>query len=233
VTGGRYAEAVEVFFADASHGWGASLASARAAALGAAATVDGSGEPALPPPEQVFRAFRLTPLSAVRVVILGQDPYPTPGHAEGLAFSHGGPPPLPRSLANIGKELSADAGAPPLAGGSLAGWARQGVLLLNACLTVPAGRAGGHRGLGWEAVTDAAIAAVSARTAPSVFILWGADAQAKRPIIDGSRHLVIGSAHPSPLSARQGFFGSRPFTRANAFLAHHGRGAIDWHVAGR
>ncbi len=181
----------------------------------------------LPPAPDLFAAFRLAPLDRVRVLILGQDPYPTPGDAHGLAFSVQRGLPLPRSLANIFKEMRDDIGSAPPEG-NLGGWAAQGVLLLNAVLTVEAGQAGSHRRLGWQALTDEAIQAVSARREPTVFILWGADAQAQRPLIDTGRHLVIESAHPSPLSARRGFFGSRPFSRANAFLKHRARGEIDW-----
>ncbi len=211
-------------------GWGALavVREGRAAAL--ADKVDalvGEGRSVLPAAADVFAAFRLTPLDRVRVVILGQDPYPTPGDAHGLAFSVARGTPIPRSLANIFKEMREDIGAAP-ASGNLGGWAGQGVLLLNSVLTVEAGAAGSHRRLGWQALTDAAIVAVSSREDPTVFILWGADAQAKRPFIDGTRHLVIDSAHPSPLSARRGFFGSQPFSRANAFLRERGRGEIDW-----
>jgi uracil-DNA glycosylase len=181
-----------------------------------------------------LRAFELTPLDAVRVVILGQDPYHGPGQAMGLSFAVPPGVKLPPSLANIARELSSDVGAPPIAHGDLSGWARQGVLLLNTSLTVEAGKAGSHARQGWEAITDAAISAVAARPDPSVFILWGNHAQAKAPLIaeqsGGTRHLVIASPHPSPLSAYRGFFGSRPFSRANAFLAANDRGTIDWRV---
>jgi len=185
------------------------------------------GDRVLPPPSEVFNAFQLTPPTSVRVVILGQDPYPTPGDAHGLAFSVARGSPLPRSLANVFREMREDLGIARL-DGNLSDWAAQGVLLLNAVLTVEAGQAGSHRRLGWQALTDEAIASASDRAEPSVFMLWGADAQAKRGLIDAFRHRIIESAHPSPLSARRGFFGSRPFSRANAFLAEHGRGEIDW-----
>ena len=189
-----------------------------------------AGHVVAPAPERVFAALALTPLDAVRAVILGQDPYPTPGHANGLAFSYVGPPPLPRSLVNIYKERAEDLGAAAPFDGDLTRWAEQGVLLLNTALTVREGasKAGSHLSLGWGKVTDAVIAAVSRERRRVVFLLWGAPAQAKWPLIDESRHLVIASAHPSPLSARRGFFGSRPFSRANAWLEEQGERAIDW-----
>ena len=168
-----------------------------------------------PPPADIFNALVSTPPERPKVVILGQDPYPTPGHANGLAFSYVGPPPLPRSLVNIYKERAEDLGLAAPAGGDLSAWAKQGVLLLNTALTVREGatQAGSHLKLGWRAVTDAILAAVSQQRPHVVFMLWGSPAQAKRALIDESRHLVIASAHPSPLSARRGFFGgvSRAF----------------------
>lgn len=189
-----------------------------------------AGHVVAPAPERLFAALTLTPLDGVRVVILGQDPYPTPGHANGLAFSYVGPAPLPRSLVNIGKELSDDLGVAGPPGGDLTPWAKQGVLLLNTALTVREGasKAGSHLSLGWGAVTDAIIAAVSRERAHAVFILWGNPAQTRRPLIDESRHLVLASAHPSPLSARRGFFGSKPFSQANAWLAGKGEAPIRW-----
>jgi len=195
---------------------------------------EAAGKAIYPPRGSRLRAFELTPLDTVRVVILGQDPYHGPGQAMGLCFAVPEGVRVPPSLANIYKEIEADCGVPRAAHGDLSGWARQGVLLLNTCLTVEAGKAGSHAGRGWEAITDAAVAAVAARPAPSVFILWGSHAQAKAAQIpelpDGTRHLVLKSPHPSPLSAHRGFFGSRPFSRANAFLEQHGRGAIDWRL---
>lgn len=191
-----------------------------------------SGYAIFPPPAQWFAALDATPLDQVRVVILGQDPYHGEGQAHGLAFSvaHGVRP--PPSLVNIFKELEADLGEkakPPYPlHGNLASWARQGVLLLNTALSVRLGLPGSHAGRGWERFTDAVIACVAERTEPTVFILWGRHAQAKAGFVDRSRHCVIASAHPSPLSARTGFFGSKPFSRANDFLVAHGRGAIDW-----
>jgi uracil-DNA glycosylase len=185
-----------------------------------------------PPRGQRLRALELTPLDQVRVVILGQDPYHGPGQAHGLAFSVPDGVRLPPSLANIYRELQADCGAEPPTCGNLERWARQGVLLLNNALTVEAGAAGSHAGRGWDAITDAAIAAVAARPEPSVFILWGNHARSKAgrvpELAPGGRHLVLSSAHPSPLSAHRGFFGSRPFSRANAFLQAHGRGQVTW-----
>jgi uracil-DNA glycosylase len=191
-----------------------------------------AGTTVYPPRGQRLRALELTPLEGVKVVILGQDPYHRPGQAHGLAFSV--PPGVraPPSLANIFKELRDDCGLEPPPSGDLERWARQGVLLLNSCLTVEGGCAGSHAGKGWEAITDAIVAAVAERPDPSVFILWGNHAKAKAlrlpQLANSERHLVLTSPHPSPLSAYAGFFGSKPFSRANAFLEAHGRGAIDW-----
>ncbi len=189
-----------------------------------------AGEIVAPAPERFLAALALTPLDRIRAVILGQDPYPTPGHANGLAFSYVGPPPLPRSLVNIYKERTEDLAEPAPADGDLTRWAKQGVLLLNTALTVREGasRAGSHLSLGWGLVTDAVIAAVSRQRPHAVFLLWGNPAQAKRPLIDERRHLVIASAHPSPLSARRGFFGSKPFSRANAWLDCQQEEPIAW-----
>jgi uracil-DNA glycosylase len=203
------------------------VASATAAAVDLRA---GAGAQVLPPPGDVFNALRLTPPCAVRAVILGQDPYPTPGQAHGLAFSVRAGIAIPRSLRNIFQELAADTGQRQPGSGTLEPWARSGVLLLNACLTVEAGRAGAHRGLGWESLTDQVIIHLSSASAGCVFILWGAEAQKKRPFIDESRHLVVASVHPSPLSARRGFFGSRPFSRANTWLAAKGLEPINWQL---
>lgn len=189
-----------------------------------------AGHVVAPSPERVFAALALTPLDSVRVVILGQDPYPTPGHANGLAFSYAGAPPLPKSLVNIHRELGDDLGQPILRHGDLSHWARDGVLLLNAALTVREGasQAGSHLRLGWGAVTDAVIAHVSRARPHVVFILWGKPAQARRALIDESRHLVIAGPHPSPLSAHRGFFGSRPFSKANEWLVAKGERPVDW-----
>lgn len=190
-----------------------------------------AGRTIYPPRGQRLKALELTAPDAVKVVILGQDPYHGPGQAMGLSFSVPSGVRVPPSLANIYKELEADLGLPRPAHGDLTRWAEQGVLLLNNTLTVEDGKAGSHAGRGWDAVTDACVAAVAARDAPSVFILWGSHAQAKAKRIAGlrgGRHLLIESPHPSPLSAHRGFFGSRPFSRANAFLEANGRGSIDW-----
>jgi uracil-DNA glycosylase len=195
------------------------------------ATQAGQGRAIYPPESSRWRALALTPPEAVKVVVLGQDPYHGPGQAMGLCFAVPDGVPVPPSLRNIYRELAADCGIAPPPHGDLSAWARQGVLLLNAALTVEAGKAGSHAGKGWEAITDACVAAVAARAAPSVFMLWGSHAQAKAariPQLADGRHCVIATPHPSPLSAHRGFFGSRPFSRANAFLEAHGRGAIDW-----
>lgn len=189
-----------------------------------------AGERVAPAPDRVFAALQLTPLSAVRVVILGQDPYPTPGDANGLAFSYVGPGRLPKSLTNIYRELADDLGQSMRETGDLNDWAAQGVLLLNTALTVRegAGKAGAHLKLGWQEVTDAIIAEVSRQQAHVAFMLWGAPAQAKRALIDERKHLVLATPHPSPLSAYRGFFGSKPFSSANSWLAQQGLAAISW-----
>ena len=190
-----------------------------------------AGKAIYPPRGRRLKALELTPLDAVKVVILGQDPYHGPGQAMGLCFAVPEGVRVPPSLVNIYKELEADLGVPRPDHGDLSKWARQGVLLLNNTLTVEAGRAGSHAGRGWDAITDACVAAVAARPEPSVFILWGSHAQAKAKRIAGLKtgpHLVVESPHPSPLSAHRGFFGSKPFSRANDFLTQHGRGKVDW-----
>lgn len=190
-----------------------------------------AGKQVLPPRAQWLNALELTPLDQVKVVILGQDPYHGPGQAHGLAFSVPDGVRVPPSLANIYKELERDCGRARRASGNLEHWARQGVLLLNTALTVEAGKAGSHAGKGWEAVTDAIVDAVAQAPRPSVFLLWGNHARRKAariPAMHSGRHLVLESAHPSPLSAYNGFFGSRPFSRANAFLRQAGRPTIDW-----
>lgn len=191
-----------------------------------------SGKTIYPPRGQRLRALDLTPLDEVKVVILGQDPYHGPGQAHGLCFSVPEGVRVPPSLVNIYKELRDDLGVAIPPHGNLEHWARQGVLLLNNSLTVEAGRAGSHAGRGWEAITDAAVGAVAKRDEPSVFILWGSHARNKAQRVaelgPGTRHLVLTSPHPSPLSAHSGFFGSKPFSKANAFLEAHGRGKIDW-----
>jgi uracil-DNA glycosylase len=184
--------------------------------------------PVHPPQDDVFAALHLTPYASVKVMILGQDPYHGPGQAHGLCFSVRRGVRIPPSLANIHKELHDDLGVPIPDHGNLEAWARQGVLLLNATLTVRGGAAASHQGKGWEIFTDQVIRVVSAKPEPVVFILWGASARRKRQLIDTDRHTIIESAHPSPLSAHNGFFGSRPFSRANAALVAAGREPVDW-----
>lgn len=181
-----------------------------------------------PPEEDLFSAFRLTPYEQVRVVLLGQDPYHGPGQAHGLAFSVRPGVALPPSLVNLFTELQSDLGVPFPKSGFLEPWARQGVLLLNAVLTVRAGKPNSHEGQGWEPFTDSAIKAVSEGPHPVVFLLWGRYAQRKRRLIDTRRHAVLEAPHPSPLSASKGFFGSRPFSRANQELQARGRPPVDW-----
>jgi len=181
-----------------------------------------------PPEPEVFTALRLTPYKSVRVVILGQDPYHDARQAHGLAFSVQPRVKPPPSLVNIFKELHADVGDPVPNNGYLVPWAERGVLLLNSVLTVRAHSAASHRGKGWETFTDSVIRAVAAWEDPIVFVLWGAFAQKKRALIDAGRHTIVASAHPSPLSARAGFFGSRPFSAVNAALAAAGKSPIDW-----
>jgi len=179
-----------------------------------------SAGPCYPPGKLIFSAFDRTPFDKVRVVILGQDPYHERGQAQGLAFYVPPTVQTPPSLRNIAKEL----GHMP----DLLSWAEQGVLLLNATLTVADGQAGSHRGHGWETFTDAVVRELATRREHLVFILWGSSAQQKGLIVDRTRHCVIASPHPSPLSAHRGFFGSKPFARANEYLAAHGLGTINW-----
>lgn len=181
-----------------------------------------------PPESQVFAALHLTSYADTRVVILGQDPYHGVGQAHGLCFSVVEGVAIPPSLRNIHAELATDLGCPTPRHGSLVSWARHGVLLLNTTLTVRSGQAASHQGKGWERFTDRVIEVVSAKQDPVVFVLWGAAARKKAALIDRRRHHVIASAHPSPLSARNGFFGSRPFSRANTWLAAAGRPTVDW-----
>jgi uracil-DNA glycosylase len=185
-----------------------------------------AGREYLPAGPDVLRAFT-RPLADVRVLVVGQDPYPTPGHAMGLSFSvQPDVRPVPRSLANILRELQDDVGAPPPSTGDLSPWADRGVMLLNRVLTVRPGEAASHRGRGWEAVTDRAIAALVERDGPLVAVLWGKDAQSLAPALGDVP--VVASPHPSPLSASRGFFGSRPFSRVNALLAEQGAEPVDW-----
>ncbi len=182
----------------------------------------------LPTEEETFLALELTPPHLARVLILGQDPYPTPGHAHGLAFSVRPGVKPPASLRNIFKELHADLGVPIPETGYLAPWAGQGVLLLNAVLTVRAGQSNSHAGKGWETFTDAVIRTLARKRSRVVFVLWGAYAQKKAELIDSGRHSIITAPHPSPLSANRGFFGSRPFSRINRELEGDGQDVIDW-----
>jgi uracil-DNA glycosylase len=189
-----------------------------------------AGQTIYPARERVVHALRLLPFGRVKVVIVGQDPYHGAGQADGLAFSVPEGVPAPPSLRNILQEVAEDVygGAPPTFPTDLTRWARQGVLLLNASLTVEAGRAGSHRHLGWMALTDAIIAQLSADREHLVFMLWGRFAGSKRALIDGHRHLVLEAPHPSPLSAYRGFLGCRHFSKANAYLAHFGLAQIVW-----
>ena len=189
-----------------------------------------AGRPYLPASNNILRAF-VEPMAAVKVLITGQDPYPTPGHAMGLAFSTAPDvSPLPRSLSNIFAELSTDLGITAADNGDLTPWARQGVLLLNRVLTVRPGAPASHRGKGWEAVTEQAIRALVARPGPLVAVLWGRDAQGLKPMLGNTP--TIESAHPSPLSAARGFFGSRPFSKVNAQLGEQGATPADWDLRG-
>lgn len=181
-----------------------------------------------PPPSRIFAAFDACPFEKVKVVILGQDPYHGPGQANGLCFSVGDGVRQPPSLVNILREVSADTGAPANASGNLERWARQGVLLLNATLTVREHSAGSHQGHGWETFTDNVIRTLSDGRSSLVFMLWGSFAISKRPLIDAHKHLVLTSPHPSPLSAHRGFFGNHHFSAANAWLSAHGIAPIVW-----
>lgn len=210
-------------------GWASALAPVadRIAAMGEFLRAElAAGRRYLPAGENVLRAFQ-QPFDDVRALIVGQDPYPTPGHAVGLSFSVAPDVrPLPPSLVNIFQEYSADLGYPTPTTGDLSPWAEQGVLLLNRALTVAPGRPGAHRGKGWEAVTEQAIKALASRRKPLVAILWGRDARNLRPLLTGIR--CIESAHPSPMSAHNGFFGSRPFSRANELLLGLGAVPVEW-----
>jgi uracil-DNA glycosylase len=183
-----------------------------------------------PPESEVFSALELTPFENVRVLIVGQDPYHDDGQAHGLAFSVKPGKKVPPSLLNIYKELEADLGIPRVKTGFLEPWARQGVLLLNTSLTVRAHSAGSHKGQGWEKLTDAIIRAVSSKSERVVFVLWGAPAGKKLSLIDSIKHTVVQSVHPSPLSAHNGFFGSKPFSKINAALLEVGKPEIDWRL---
>lgn len=188
------------------------------------------GAQVLPPPQDIFRALATTPLGRVKAVILSQDPYPTPGDSHGLAFSYVGGRRLPASLRTIFSELSDDLGLDRPARGDLSAWARQGVLLLNTALTVEAGAAGAHLKLGWYRLADEVVAAVSARRPAVAFLLWGGTARKRASLVDGTKHLVLEAGHPSPLNRLGTFAGSKPFSRANAWLAAQGLEPIDWRL---
>ena len=183
-----------------------------------------------PPADDIFNAFAFTPLSEVKAVILGQDPYHGDGQAHGLCFSVKPDVEIPPSLVNIYKELQDDCGCYIPNNGYLTKWAKQGVLLLNTVLTVRAHQANSHRGIGWEEFTDAAIRILNDQDRPIVFILWGRPAQMKKAMLNNPKHLILEAPHPSPLSAYRGFFGSRPFSRTNKFLQQHGIEPIDWQI---
>ena len=184
-----------------------------------------------PDMHDIFNALKYTPYENVKVVILGQDPYHEPGQAHGLCFSVKKGVPKPPSLVNIFKELEADLGIAPPSHGCLTDWAAQGVLLLNTVLTVRRGQANSHKGKGWEIFTDRVIELLNEREKPIVFILWGANAKSKREIITNPNHSIITGAHPSPLSAQNGFFGGRYFSRTNAYLTEKGEVPIDWRIS--
>lgn len=188
------------------------------------------GKCIFPPGELIFNALDSAPFTSVKVVILGQDPYHGPGQAHGLCFSVTQGVPPPPSLQNIFRELQSDLGIPRPDHGCLASWARQGVLLLNAVLTVEAGKAASHEGRGWERFTDAVVEHINRERDNVVFLLWGSYAQRKGAIIDTGRHLVLKAPHPSPLSASRGFFGCRHFSKANAYLRQNGQAEIDWRL---
>jgi uracil-DNA glycosylase len=211
--------------------WAEALApvSDRVAAMGDFLRAEvAAGRTYLPAGDNILRAFK-QPFADVRVLIVGQDPYPTPGHPIGLCFAvERHVRPIPRSLQNIYRELRADLGVPPPEHGDLTSWSQHGVLLLNRCLTVRPGAPASHRGKGWEVVTDQAIRALAARGTPLVAILWGRDAQTLRPLLGPVP--AIESAHPSPMSADRGFFGSRPFSRANELLEQQGAAPVDWNL---
>ena len=210
------------------------LATPKSRALGQFLNAEAAaGKRIYPPQGMRLAALELTPLDAVKVVILGQDPYHGMGQAHGLSFSVQDGVRVPPSLANIYKELHGDLGLPRPAGGNLSNWARQGVLLLNAALTVEDGKPASHQGKGWEEITDAVVAAVAAKADSCVFLLWGNHARKKAQSVPGlmdSHHLVLTAPHPSPLSAHAGFLGCRHFSQTNAFLEANGRGAVDWRV---
>ena len=211
------------------------LASAKSRALGGFLSAEEAAGRAIYPPRGMrLAALELTPLDAVKVVILGQDPYYGPGQAHGLAFSVQDGIKVPPSLVNIFKELQSDLGLPRPSHGNLVGWAQQGVLLLNNALSVADSQPASHQGKGWEEITDAIVAAVAAKAEPCVFMLWGSHARKKAASVAGlglgSHHLILTAPHPSPLSAHTGWFGSGHFGKANMFLEGHGRDAVDWRL---
>lgn len=189
-----------------------------------------AGKRIYPPLSESLNALNATPLGAVKLVILGQDPYPGTGQAHGLSFSVKPGVAVPRSLVNIYQELTRDVAFVPVKHGNLQAWAERGVLLLNAVLSVEAGQPDSHKGRGWEVLTDAVVDLVNAQRSHVVFLLWGRNAKLKGARIDRTRHLVLEAAHPSPLSAHSGFFGCQHFSKANAYLLEHGIGAIDWQL---
>jgi uracil-DNA glycosylase len=229
---GAVAQAIAEFCAGpAAAGWASLPFFRNGAATEVAARVDAridAGATVLPAADAILNALRLTPIDRVKAVILGQDPYPTPGDAHGLAFSYRGPRRLPASLKVIFAELAADCGVPLPRTGDLTPWAEQGVLLLNTALTVEAGQAGAHLRLGWSALADEALAAVSAQRPAAAFLLWGGPARQRAVLVDRVKHLVLESGHPSPLNRLNDFRGTRPFSRANAWLASKGIAPIDW-----
>lgn len=232
--GGTSGEVSSSLIAPLDSGWEKALAGEAATFAAVREELNrrrGQGEQILPSPTHVLRAFR-QPFDKVKVLILGQDPYPTPGHPIGMSFAVSPDVrPLPKSLHNIFKELHEDLGIPPSEHGDLSAWAHQGVLMLNRVLTVTAGSPASHRRIGWEQITETAVRALAARGTPLVSVLWGRDARSMEPILNAGDHTaVITSPHPSPLSAHRGFFGSRPFSRTNEALERMGADPIDWQL---
>jgi uracil-DNA glycosylase len=189
-----------------------------------------SGAQVLPPPDAVFTSMRLTPLDKVKVVVLGQDPYPTPGDSHGLAFSYRGARRLPASLRTILAEMADDLGHPMPKSGDLSKWAKQGVLLINTALTVEAGKSGAHMKFGWSNLVDQAVGAISAQQPAVVFLLWGGPARKRAVLVDQTKHLVIESGHPSPLNRLNDFRKTQPFSRANAWLSEQGLEPVNWRL---
>ena len=231
---GPVAAALAAFCDDpAAEGWRALPFFADGAADAIARDLDrriASGAEVLPPAPAIFSALKLTPLETVRVVILGQDPYPTPGDAHGLAFSYVGRRRLPTTLKTLLAEMADDLGCPAPTSGDLSHWARQGVLLLNTALTVEAGAAGAHLRLGWSVLADEAVAACSAQRPAVAFLLWGGAARRRGALVDRDKHLLLECGHPSPLNHLADFRGSRPFSQVNAWLAKRGEAPIDWRL---